>query len=243
MFASQPAQVMIVEDDPMVMKLNVEYLARIEGAVLAAQAVDVASAQRLLEENEEIDIVLLDVYLGGQSGLILARWLSQRQRDVDVILITAASEAEAVRTARRLRVSDYLVKPFEFERFRQALNDCIRQRAVLARVDDQVDQRTLDGLFRLQPNGGGRHDDLPKGLTSHSLAQVAEAVLLFADDPFTTEALAEGTGMSRVSVRKYLKYLIELQAISESFAYGQIGRPSFTYQSLDRRLLERCAGR
>ncbi|WP_027350643.1 response regulator [Halotalea alkalilenta] len=243
MFASQPAQVMIVEDDPMVMKLNVEYLARIEGAALAAQAVDVASAQRLLEENEEIDIVLLDVYLGGQSGLTLARWLGQRQRDVDVILITAASEAEAVRSARRLRVSDYLVKPFEFERFRQALSDCIRQRAVLARVDDQVDQRTLDGLFRLQPSGSGRHGDLPKGLTSHSLAQVAEAVLQFADAPFTTEALAEGTGMSRVSVRKYLKYLIELQAISESFAYGQIGRPSFTYQSLDRRLLERCAGR
>ncbi|MGO2504057.1 MAG: response regulator, partial [Cobetia marina] len=92
-------RVLIVEDDPMVMRLNVEYLNRIDGMRLVAQCEDVAAALEVLAQ-EAVDLVLLDVYLRSRSGLEVLRWLRRHAApDIQVILITAASEADTVRSA------------------------------------------------------------------------------------------------------------------------------------------------
>ncbi|MGO2415155.1 MAG: response regulator, partial [Cobetia crustatorum] len=67
-------RVLIVEDDPMVMRLNVEYLNRVAGMRLVAQCEDVASALDVLAA-EEVDLVLLDIYLRSRNGLEGLRWL------------------------------------------------------------------------------------------------------------------------------------------------------------------------
>lgn len=231
-------RVLIVEDDPMVMKLNVDYLTRVGDMALVGRCSDVTTALVVLE-RETVDVVLLDVYLGKRSGLEVAGWLRERDIDTDIILITAASETETVREARRLGINDFLVKPFEFKRFREALETCRQRRDALDVLSDQVDQQTLDTLFRADSHAPRRLNGLPKGLTAHSLAQVCEAILALPQDEFSTEGLAEVAGMSRVSIRKYLKYLANLGLLTESFAYGQVGRPSFSYRCLDREALER----
>ncbi|MHB0776664.1 response regulator [Halomonas sp. WWR20] len=234
-------RVLIVEDDPMVMRLNVEYLNRLDGVSLVAQCGDVPSALDVLE-REAVDLVLLDIYLRNRSGLEVVRYLHRQGSDADVILITAAAEMETVRAARRLGVSDYLVKPFEFERFREALLACAHARATLHALPEQVAQRDIDRLFQpVSPPAPVRREGMPKGLTVPSLAQVATAILAQQEETLTTEALIPATGMSRVSVRKYLKYLAESGALAESFHYGQVGRPSFTYRCLDRAALEALA--
>lgn len=231
-------KVLIVEDDPMVMKLNVDYLTRLGEMTLAGRCSDVTTALAVLE-REKVDLVLLDIYLGKRSGLEIAGWLRERDCDTDVILITAASEPEIVREARRLGVTDFLIKPFEFRRFREALETCRHRRQTLEVLGPHADQQALDTLFRADNSSHGRPGSLPKGLTAHSLAQVGEAILLLPSDEFSTERLAASAGMSRVSIRKYLKYLAERGLLSESFAYGQVGRPSFSYRCLDREALSR----
>lgn len=233
--------VLIVEDDPMVGQLNAAYLARLSGMHLISRCSDVVSALAVLE-REAVDLVLLDVYLGRRSGLEVAEWLDNNPRDTDVILITAASEPETVRAARRLGVSDYLVKPFTFERFADALDACRRRRQVLESLSGDVDQRALDSLFRARARPSASIEGLPKGLTGNTLAQIAAALLAFDDDSFATDALTDRTGMSRVSVRKYLRYLVSQEILSETFAYGQVGRPAFAYRCLDRQALARIAG-
>lgn len=236
-------QVMIVEDDPMVMRLNLDYLSRFDGVTLAAQCSDVPSALAVLE-TQPVDLLLLDVYLRERSGLEILRWLRRLGRDVDVILITAASEVETVHAARQLGVRDFLVKPFEFERLRDAVQACLDARRSLARLPERVEQQDLDRLFK--PAVGTpprRPSGLPKGLTAPSLAKVAAAVLAQQDERFMTEALAPATGMSRVSLRKYLKFLAQQGLIEEFFHYGQVGRPSFSYRCLDHSALEALAGR
>lgn len=235
---STDMRVMIVEDDPMVMKLNVEYLARVDTMTLVARCSDLTTA-RVVVEREPVDIVLLDVYLGARNGLELVRLLRERDDVPEVILITAASEAETVREARRLGVTDYLVKPFEFKRFREALLNAQRQRVALRQARDSFDQSTLDTVFRAPKADLGRPFGLPKGLTHPSLVQVVDAIHQVDASAFSTEEIAQITGMSRVSVRKYLKYMAEKQVLNETFAYGQIGRPSFTYACLDLEGLER----
>ncbi|MBX7273375.1 MULTISPECIES: response regulator [Stutzerimonas stutzeri subgroup] len=232
-------RVLIVEDDPMVMRLNVDYLARLEGVELVGQCESVPAALELLE-REAVDLLLLDVYLRNRSGLEVLRHLRAQDRNTDAVLITAASEIETVRAAQRLGARDYLVKPFSFERFRDAVEACRRAREALSRLPDQLGQGDIDRLFSQAPATDLRRPgDLPKGLTPASLAQVALAILALDEDGFTSETLLPATGMSRVSVRKYLKHLSDAQLLEESFHYGQIGRPSFRYRCLDRAALQR----
>jgi len=232
-------RVLIVEDDPMVMRLNVDYLARLEGVELVGQCESVPAALELLE-REAVDLLLLDVYLRNRSGLEVLRHLRAQDRNTDAVLITAASEIETVRAAQRLGARDYLVKPFSFERFRDAVEACRRAREALSRLPDQLGQGDIDRLFSQGPATDLRRPgDLPKGLTPASLAQVAQAILALDEDSFTSETLLPATGMSRVSVRKYLKHLSDAQLLEESFHYGQIGRPSFRYRCLDRAALLR----
>lgn len=232
-------RVLIVEDDPMVMRLNVDYLARLEGVELVGQCESVPAALELLE-REAVDLLLLDVYLRNRSGLEVLRHLRAQDRNTDAVLITAASEIETVRAAQRLGARDYLVKPFSFERFRDAVEACRRAREALSRLPDQLGQGDIDRLFSQAPATDLRRPgDLPKGLTPASLAQVAQAILALDEDSFTSETLLSATGMSRVSVRKYLKHLSDAQLLEESFHYGQIGRPSFRYRCLDRAALLR----
>jgi len=239
-------RVLIVEDDPMVMRLNVEYLSRIDGMRLVAQCEDVATALDVLAQ-EEVDLVLLDVYLRSRSGLEVLRWLRRHAApDIQVILITAASEADTVRSAHALGVCDYLVKPFSFARFQQALALARRGRQQLESLEGEVSQQQLDQLFGVQglvsgAAGAVPEGRLPKGVTAASLALVASAIMALPreEGSFTSEALLPATGMSRVTIRKYLRHLATCGMLSEAFHYGQIGRPSFTYQIIDRQALSR----
>ncbi|WP_353979765.1 response regulator [Salinicola endophyticus] len=237
-------RVLVVEDDPMVMRLNVEFLNRIEGISLVAQCEDLPAARDVLQ-RESVDLLLLDVFLREHNGLALVRELRRQARDIQIILITAASEMETVREAKHLGVDDYLVKPFEFQRFQEALSHCLDTHRRLAGLPARAHQRDVDALFRRDGAAVAppqRPGDLPKGLTLNSLSQVARAAAEHQEATFTTEALSEDTGMSRVSVRKYLKHLVDQGVLEESFHYGHIGRPSFTYRCLDAEALGRLGG-
>ncbi|MGS0652123.1 response regulator, partial [Staphylococcus arlettae] len=114
-------RVLIVEDDPMVAQLNKQFLAKIEGYTLVAMANSVAEARERLT-TEVIDLVLLDVYMPEEDGLALLSDIRAQQLPTDAILITAATDVTQVQTALRYGAVDYLIKPFEFERFKTALN-------------------------------------------------------------------------------------------------------------------------
>ncbi|MEC2408508.1 two-component system response regulator MaeM, partial [Bacillus subtilis] len=51
----------------------------------------------------------------------------------------------------------------------------------------------------------------------------------FENESFTTEDLAKHTEISQVSIRKYLKFLEDIQVLNVEMAYGTIGRPVFQY--------------
>jgi len=61
-------RVLIVEDDPMVAEFNRRYLAQLEGFTLAAIVRSAAEALTLLEQ-QEVDLILLDIFMPGINGL------------------------------------------------------------------------------------------------------------------------------------------------------------------------------
>lgn len=220
-------RVLIVEDDPMVAEFNKRYLEQVGGFQLVSIAASVNEALRVVEE-EAIDLMLMDIFMPGQTGLELLRHIRETGRKTDVIFITAASDMERIQTALRYGAVDYLIKPFEFERFNEALS-AYREKFAFMKNQHILSQEELDRQI-LQKEARAITEELPKGLTRGTLQVIVEAVQSMGGSPFSTEDISEHAGISRVSVRKYLKFLSDIHVLGVKVHYGTIGRPVYQYQ-------------
>ncbi|ANU26183.1 response regulator [Planococcus versutus] len=218
--------VLIVEDDPMVAELNRQYVAKVNGFTVIGHASDSSKAVELLA-TVEVDLLLLDIHMPGMDGLDFLRQLREEKEDVDVILITAASDVGQIQQALRLGAIDYLIKPFEFNRFQESLLQYKAHHFSLDRKN-KVDQQELDQMLQKKSHSAQRSDAVPKGLTKTTLKKIIELTLAIDRDTFSTEDIAEISRISRVSVRKYLKFLTEIGYLEENLDYG-IGRPIYRY--------------
>ncbi|WP_181350336.1 response regulator [Thalassobacillus sp. CUG 92003] len=220
--------VLIVEDDPMVAQLNQRYVEKMHEFNISGIAENTDEALECIAHTA-IDLILLDVYMPGLNGIEFLGRIREQNQDIDVILITAASDVEKIQQSLRLGAVDYLIKPFEFERFQQALLYYKDNYHTLAQKQ-QVNQHELDQLFKKENGneaaGTGEHA-LPKGLTRNTL-HIINTVILSNRTAFSTEDVAAAVNISRVSVRKYLKFLSEIGYLEETLIYG-VGRPIYQY--------------
>ena len=86
---------LIVEDDPMVAKINYLYLQPIPGIEITGICADGNSALETVRK-EDPDLIVLDQYMPGLSGLQLLHILRQENFDCDVIMITAANSSAQI---------------------------------------------------------------------------------------------------------------------------------------------------
>ncbi len=219
--------VMIVEDDPMVAQINKRYLSKIDGFRLAATATSVDEAIGLLNE-EEIQLILLDIFMPGKLGLELLAYLRKNDLETDVIIISAASDLERIKRALRYGIIDYLIKPFEFERFNTALTNYLEQTRFIDK-QDSVSQQELDTLL-LHRDEPVIAEDLPKGLAKDTLKQVWDAIQKLKKVPFSTDDIVNVVGISRVSARKYLNFLKDIGILEVKVIYGAVGRPVYQHE-------------
>jgi two-component system, CitB family, response regulator MalR len=219
--------VLIVEDDPMVARFNQRYLEEIKGFHLIGISNSIEDA--MVKVNEyKIDLILLDVYMPGKhTGMDLLEQIRKEQRETDVILITAASEVDNIQSALRMGVVDYLIKPFEFERFKKALTS-YRESNRMLQKQSTIDQSELDLLLLRDVQEAGDKAPLPKGLTSSTLSSIYDKIVSLEGQSFSTDDIADVTSISRVSIRKYLRFLKDIGVVDETLIYG-IGRPVYQY--------------
>jgi response regulator of citrate/malate metabolism len=214
-------RVLVVDDDFMVAKVHSGYVARTPGFEVVGVAHNGADAVRLVRELRP-DLVLLDVYLPDVDGLTVLRELRGLRDDVDVIVITAATDVETVRSAMRGGVLHYLIKPFEYA----ALRDQLAHFAALHRRLDQLasaGQADVDQVFGARPRSA---PVLPKGLTAQTAALV-ERVL--RERPVTASECADATELARVSARRYLEHFVSTGKAEVRLKYGGTGRPERLY--------------
>ncbi|MDR6227303.1 response regulator [Desmospora profundinema] len=220
-------QVLIVEDDPMVAEINRRYVESIEGFTCVGIVSGVSDALHFLESHA-VDLVLLDIFMPGKNGLEFLSEIRKKGSSVGVIVISAASDIANIKTALRLGAVDYLIKPFEFQRLQAAFRAYQREHQLLSE-QEELTQDKLDQLL-LHPANQPASRELPKGLTKETLQRVVKAISTMGDDFFSTEKLADQVGVSRVSMRKYLKFLTELGYLSLDLHYRPAGRPLHLYR-------------
>ncbi|MDM5337123.1 response regulator [Fictibacillus enclensis] len=214
--------VMIVEDDPMVAEFNKRYLEQIEGFEVAVICRSAEEAMKELE-NHRVELLLLDIFMAGQSGLDLLAYIRKSEKEIDVIVISAASDKERIQKAMRLGAVDYLIKPFEFERFSAALSS-YREKSFFWKDQNTLSQEELDQLIHHQEDKP-LPEELPKGLSLETLKVIWEVIEQLRSTPFSTDDIVSQTGISRVSVRKYLKFLSDIGVLEVNIHYGTVGRP------------------
>jgi len=219
--------VLIVEDDPMVAKFNALYLEQVAGFTLVST---VSSADEALKqiERHKIDLILLDIYMPGMNGLDFLAEIRKQKKAIDVIIISAANEKESIERTLRNGAVDYLIKPFEFERFQQALIRYRNHKKVM-KEHEILSQADLDQLMGREEVVSTVTKSIPKGLTKITLNIVWKTILDRKEMSFTTEELAANVQISRVSLRKYLSFLKEIGVIEEEIVYGTVGRPQYQY--------------
>ena len=227
-----PYNVLIVEDDPMVAMINEQYVRKNKQFTVLGACRNGQEALDFLEENAA-DLIILDVYMPIMDGVETLKQLRQRKCSAEVIMVTAANDAGTLESTMHLGVLDYLIKPFAYERFQVALEKFEAKRTALssATVLDQSSVDSIIGNTHHASQGGGSESgkEYPKGIQEKTLMHI----LSYLDEQegwLNGDVIAENVGLSAVTVRHYMNYIVNTGKASESINYETGGRPCVLYR-------------
>jgi len=137
MNATVAPHILAIDDDPAMRKLIAEYLGENDLRVTtAATGSDMMSA---LEENA-IDAVVLDLRLGGEDGMQLARSLRDRSAIPIIMLTGKKDEADRV-MGLELGADDYITKPFSPRELLARVRAVLRRYRTTSDVPSRDDKR------------------------------------------------------------------------------------------------------
>ncbi|MEU8248411.1 response regulator [Nonomuraea sp. NPDC048916] len=212
---------LIVEDEAITAEANRVYVERVPGFEVAGVARSGGEALRFLR-RAPVDLILLDLSLPDMHGLEVCRAARAAGLLCDVIAITSARDLAMVRSAVSLGVSQYLLKPFTFAALREKLTRHARFSSQAGEIVGQGDVDRVLGTLR-------GTSELPKGMTQDTLDTVA-AQLRERPGGVSAHAVGAAAGVSRVTARRYLEYLVELGMVMRFPQYGGVGRPELLYR-------------
>lgn len=212
----------------MVQQINRDYVESVPGFRVVAMARNSKEAIAAVRQHRP-DLVLLDVYMPDQDGVATLKELRRHELAADVMMVSAAQDAQTIKDVVRYGAVDYIIKPFRLERLRAALEAYRDKRRNLA-ATDMLDQAQVDRVLR----GYAGHPDagLPKGLNEATLREVQE-YLIQHGKAFSAAQVADHLGTARVTARRYLDYLVTAGKARLEVQHGAVGRPVNLYRAMD----------
>ena len=214
----------------MVAMIHKEYFKRKELSDDLNHVSTLEEAKSFLEKSDA-DLIVLDNYLTDGQGV---EYLPEL-KGYPIIMITAANDIQTVEAALTNGVVDYLVKPFTYERFSQAVDKVQEYVSLLSK--EKINQDLIDDYL----NSGRveeEEDSLPKGLSRITLKKVLENIKE-QERGFTTQQVADDLDISRITIRKYLNHLVNINVLSEDAEYYTSGRPVSVFTIEDQNKLEK----
>jgi DNA-binding NtrC family response regulator len=148
MIASEKT-VLVVDDRINTLKVLMLFLADKGYRVLRASSGE--EALRVFQQNPDVNVVLADLKMPGMSGLDLYRAMAQRGPTPPFVIMTAYASVETAIMALKEGVTDYLIKPLNYEELPIVLTNACRQAEMsleLASLRRQVrDESTFHGIL------------------------------------------------------------------------------------------------
>ncbi len=199
------AHVMVVDDDARLRKLLARFLGECGFHVTMAEN---AEAARGVLRGAEPDLMVLDVSMAGESGLVLTRSLRDEGRATPILLLTAHGAPSDRIEGFESGADDYLAKPFDPRELE------LRIRALLRRSHPAPRVVAVGGRLRL----GALHFDLERG----ELAGPEGVIYLTGGEAALLAALAAQPG--EVLSREDLAARLEMDETGERAIDVQVTR-------------------
>lgn len=179
-------------------------------------------------EQEGADLLLWDLRT---EELGVLRTLRGAGCTTPVILLMRFPDPLLMTQAMALGITDCILKPCDPARLHHAIQNYLNQKRILS-TGSELTQDMIDHLLHhpLVSESGVRL--LPKGLNQRTLTTLEQLIRSHPDDDYTCESLSIASGLSKVTVRNYLNYLIDVGRLTCSTDYETGGRPRVLYRSL-----------
>lgn len=229
--APRGPRMLIVDDDVELCELLV---LRFEARAFSVAQVHDAEAALEHVERQPLDVVLLDLRLGDESGLDVLERVRERAPELSVIVLTAHGSVMTAVSAMRAGAFGFLLKPF-------ADHELVQQ--VEHAVENTRLKREIVGLRRLV---SGESGETPMIGVSHGIEEVRDLTARLAPTDATVLVLGEsGTGkelvarlLHQLSPRRTGPFVaVNCAALTstllESTLFGHV-RGAFTGASTDR---------
>jgi two-component system, LytTR family, response regulator len=127
-----------VDDEPLALELMEAYITQIPGLDLLKTFTDAVSAWSYIQKNP-VDLLFLDIQMPDISGLQMAKSLEQRK---PMVIFTTAFSKYALE-GFNVNAVDYLLKPFEFKRFQEAVKKAFEFKTLTESTPVAVEEKAI----------------------------------------------------------------------------------------------------
>ncbi|GAB3251734.1 hypothetical protein GCM10027347_10350 [Larkinella harenae] len=149
-----------------------------------------------LEEQSDIDLVVTDLNMPGMDGLTLLDRISQVNRSMPTVVLTAYGDMTSVRTAMNRGAFDFLTKPIDFEDLEATIE---KGRRYAQQLREAQELKAVDVMkTRFFTN------------ISHELRAPLSLIISPVDQLLETDDLPEHLQQSLVTVRRNARQILQL---------------------------------
>lgn len=179
----------IIEDQPPAQRVLQKYIGEMNSLELKATFADALKAMDYLK-TEAVDLIFLDIHLPKISGIDFLKALNNKPH---VILTTAFSEYAL--ESYEYHVTDYLLKPFSFERFVMAVSKVPVGNVHTSSVETDVERKTVPEVIFI------------KSGYEHLKIAVADIFYIQSEADYTEIYTADKKHLTSHSLRYWLQQL------------------------------------
>lgn len=200
--ASQVVRVMLVDDHEVVRQGVAAVLGRAEGIVVCGEASSAAEALEVAEATMP-DVVVMDVRLGGDSGIEATRELRARRPDTRVIMLTSFADDDALFSSIMAGASGYVLKQIRGNDLIGAVRSVGRGQSLL---DPAMTTAVLERLRQ------GRDQMRDEKLAS--LSNQEERILGLVAQGKTNKEIGAELFVSEKTVKNHLSHILQKLHVS-----------------------------
>ncbi|WP_162046743.1 two-component system response regulator TorR [Vibrio taketomensis] len=189
--------VLVVEDDAVTRSKLVGYFQNEGYTVSEAES---GEQMRDTLQSNSIDLVMLDINLPGEDGLMLTREL-RSQSDIGIILVTGRTDSIDKIVGLEMGADDYVTKPFELRELLVRVKNLLWRISAARNADSMVEQKNDTNIVRF----GEWMFDIQRRALSHNGEPVkltkAEYELLVALSSYPNQVLSRERILNMISHR------------------------------------------
>lgn len=136
--------ILVVDDQPEICEVIREYLS---GEGYRVSVANEGQGMRRTMAQNDVDLVILDLMLPGEDGLVLARELRSENAEIGIIMLTGRGETVDRIIGLEMGADDYLPKPFHLRELLARVKSVLRRASARAQEKQEKTGARLKARF------------------------------------------------------------------------------------------------